>query len=63
LKRTSADVLADSPLPPSVPLRISSAFARHPRTGERIMRNLAAAADRLIVANTSEFVDGELRRC
>jgi len=51
----SADVLADlSATALEVPLRAFERFRdQHPRTGERIMRNLAQLlADRLIVANT-----------
>ena len=51
----SADVLADiSATALEVPLRDFERFREeHPRTGERIMRNLAQLlADRLIVANT-----------
>jgi glutaminase len=51
----SADVLADlSATALEVPLRAFERFRdEHPRTGERIMRNLAQLlADRLIVANT-----------
>jgi glutaminase len=51
----SADVLADvSATALEVPLREFERFREaHPRTGERIMRNLAQLlADRLIVANT-----------
>src|SRR5580693_940691 len=51
----SADVLADkSATALEVPLRDFQRFREaHPRTGERIMRNLARLlADRLIVANT-----------
>ena len=51
----SADVLADKSVTAlEVPLRDFQRFREaHPRTGERIMRNLAQLlADRLIVANT-----------
>ena len=51
----SADVLADmSATALEIPLRDFERFReQHPRTGERIMRNLAQLlADRLIVANT-----------
>jgi glutaminase len=51
----SADVLADKSVTAfEVPLRDFQGFREaHPRTGERIMRNLARLlADRLIVANT-----------
>ena len=51
----SADVLADLfATALEVPLRAFERFRdEHPRTGERIMRNLAQLlADRLIVANT-----------
>jgi glutaminase len=51
----SADVLADKAVTAfEVPLRDFQRFREaHPRTGERIMRNLAQLlADRLIVANT-----------
>ena len=51
----SADVFADGPATAlEVPLRDFERFREeHPRTGERIMRNLAQLlADRLIVANT-----------
>ena len=50
----SADVLADKSVTAlEVPLRDFQRFReQHPRTGERIMRNLAQLlADRLIVAN------------
>jgi glutaminase len=53
--RRSADVLADKSVTAfEVPLRDFQRFREaHPRTGERIMRNLAQLlADRLIVANT-----------
>jgi glutaminase len=53
--RRSADVLADRSVTAfEVPLRDFQRFREaHPRTGERIMRNLAQLlADRLIVANT-----------
>jgi glutaminase len=51
----SADVLADNSVTAlEIPLRDFQRFREeHPRTGERIMRNLAQLlADRLIVANT-----------
>ncbi len=51
----SADVVADNSVTAlEVPLRDFQRFREaHPRTGERIMRNLAQLlADRLIVANT-----------
>jgi glutaminase len=51
----SADILADNSVTAlEIPLRDFQRFREeHPRTGERIMRNLAQLlADRLIVANT-----------
>ena len=53
--RRSADVFADNSVTAlEVPLADFQRFREaHPRTGERIMRNLAQLlADRLIVANT-----------
>jgi glutaminase len=53
--RRSAEVLADMAATAyEIPLRDFEGFRdRHPRAGERIMRNLAQLlADRLIVANT-----------
>jgi glutaminase len=51
----AADVLADNSVTAlEVPLRDFERFReQHPRTGERIMRNLAQLlADRLVVATT-----------